>query len=255
MKSLKGLIALIAVFFSIMGVAKDVATAPSYITAAIADAKRPTGDTDQDANRKPEAVLVFAGVKPGDHVMDLLPGGGYYTRLFSKVVGPKGAVYAVTPNELLTKFAKALDGVKAIADSGDYKNVTVLQQPAVPVTAPQPVDVIFTSMNYHDYHNPLLGSPDMAAFNKSVFNALKPGGLFVVLDHAAAAGSGFEATNTIHRIDPAAAKAEILAAGFEFVGESDVLRNPDDDHTLGVFDKSLRGKTDRFIYKFRRPKH
>lgn len=255
MKSLKGLIALLAVFFSIVGVAKDVATSPGYITAAIADSKRPTNDTDQDVNRKPEAVLSFIGIKPKDHVIDLLPGGGYYTRLFSNIVGPKGAVYSVTPNELLTKYPKALDGVKAIADSGDYKNVTVLQQPAVPVTAPQAVDIIFTSMNYHDYHNPLLGSPDMAAFNKSVFNALKPGGVFVVLDHAATAGSGFEATNTLHRIDPAAAKAEILAAGFEFVGESDVLHNADDDHTLGVFDKSLRGKTDRFIYKFRRPKH
>jgi len=255
MKLLKGLIALLAVFFSIVGVAKDAPKTPSYITASIADAKRPTSDTDQDANRKPEPVLMFTGVKPNDHVIDLLPGGGYYTRLFSKAVGEKGAVYSVTPNELLTKFAKALDGVKAIADSGDYKNVTVLQQPAVPVTAPQPVDIIFTSMNYHDYHNPLLGSPDMAAFNKSVFNALKPGGVFIVLDHAAAAGSGFDATNTTHRIDPAAAKAEILTAGFEFVGESDVLRNTDDDHTLGVFDKSLRGKTDRFLFKFRRPKH
>jgi len=255
MKSLKGLIALLAVFFSIMGVAKDVVTTPGYITAAIADSKRPATDTDQDANRKPDSVLSFTGVKPNDQVIDLIPGGGYYTRLFSKVVGPKGAVYAVTPDELLTKFAKALDGVKAIADSGDYTNVVVLHQPAVPLTAPKPVDIVFTSMNYHDYHNPLLGSPDMTAFNKSVLNVLKPGGVFIVLDHAAAAGSGFDATNTTHRIDPAAAKAEILAAGFEFVGESELLRSADDDHTLGVFDKSLRGKTDRFIYKFRRPKH
>ncbi|HEX2586099.1 MAG TPA: hypothetical protein VHL14_13290 [Steroidobacteraceae bacterium] len=254
MKYSTRLLALLLTGLSVAAVAKETPT-PKYITSAIADAKRPAGDTDQDANRKPEAVLTFAEVKPGETVVDLLPGGGYYTRLFSKVVGPKGAVYAITPDELLQKFPKALDGIKSIAGTDDYKNVTALQGPAVPVTPPKKADVIFTSMNYHDYHNPLLGSPDMMAFNKSVLNALKPGGLFVVLDHAAAADSGFAATNTTHRIDPAAAKAEILAAGFEFVGESDVLRNPEDDHTLGVFDKSLRGKTDRFIYKFRKPKH
>lgn len=254
-KYLCALVATIMAVISIASVAKDTATTPGYVTAAITDSKRPSSDTDQDANRKPEAVLMFTGVKPKDRVIDLLPGGGYYTRLFSRAVGPKGVVYSVTPNELLSKFPKALDAAKGIADSGDYKNVVVLQQPASPLTAPQAVDIVFTSMNYHDYHNPLLGSPDMAAFNKSVFNALKPGGVFIVLDHAAAAESGFSATNTLHRIDAAAAKAEILAAGFEFVGESDVLSNPDDDHTLGVFDKALRGKTDRFLFKFRRPKH
>jgi len=254
MKFFKWFIVSLVVCCSIGAIAKEV-SAPQYITTAIADTKRPTTDSEQDVNRKPEAVLAFTEVKPGEVVIDLLPGGGYYTRLFSRVVGPKGTVYAVIPDELLQKYPKALDGIKALVDSGEYKNVTPLQQPAVPVNAPKKVDVIFTSMNYHDYHNPLLGSPDMGAFNKSVFNALKPGGLFVVLDHAAAADSGFAATNTLHRIDPAAAKAEILAAGFEFVGESDVLRSSDDDHTLGVFDKSLRGKTDRFIYKFRKPKH
>jgi predicted methyltransferase len=248
------LLASLLIGFSIATAAKEAPT-PKYITNAIADAKRPTSDTDQDANRKPVAVLTFAEVKPGETVVDLLPGGGYYTRLFSKAVGPKGTVYGVTPDELLQKFPKALDGIKSIAGTDDYKNVTSLQGPAVPVNPPKKADIIFTSMNYHDYHNPLLGSPDMMAFNKSVLNALKPGGLFIVLDHAAAADSGFAATNTTHRIDPAAAKAEILAAGFEFVGESDALRNPEDDHTLSVFDKSLRGKTDRFIYKFRKPKH
>jgi len=254
MKSLRWLMASLVIACTITAIAKENST-PKYITSAIADAKRPAGDTDQDVNRKPEAVLTFAEVKPGEIVVDLLPGGGYYTRLFSKVVGPKGTVYSITPDELLQKFPKALEGVKSIADSADYKNVTSLQQPAVPLNTPKKADVIFTSMNYHDYHNPLLGSPDMMAFNKSVLNDLKPGGLFIVLDHAAAADSGFTATNTLHRIDPAAAKAEILAAGFEFVGESDVLHNPDDNHTLSVFDKSLRGKTDRFLYKFRRPKH
>jgi len=242
-------------FIALPGIAKEPATTPDYIVKAIAESHRPANDTEQDTNRKPEAVLMFTGVKPNDTVIDLLPGGGYYTRLFSKAVGPKGMVYSVTPNELLQKYPKALDGIKGLVDSGEYKNVTSIQQPAVPLTTPKKADVVFTSMNYHDYHNPLLGSPDMAAFNKSVFDALKPGGVFVVLDHAAVANSSFSATDTLHRIDADAAKQEILSAGFEFVGESNVLRNPEDDHTLGVFDKSLRGKTDRFIFKFRKPKH
>jgi predicted methyltransferase len=98
-----------------------------------------------------------------------------------------------------------------------------------------------------------MGSPDMARFDKSVFDMLKPGGIFLVLDHAAANGSGVSRTNDLHRIDPASVKAEVTAAGFEFVGESKVLRNPADDHSLAIFDKSIRGRTDKFIYKFRKP--
>lgn len=235
--------------------AKDAPAVPAYITAAIADAQRPASDTDQDADRKPEAVLVFAGVKPKQKIVDLMPGSGYYTRIFSKIVGPKGKVYALVPDELTQRFPKGLETIKNFAATPDYANVTVIVQPAAIVKLPEHVDMVWTSMNYHDLHNPLLGSPDMAAFNKSVFEALKPGGIFLVLDHAAAAGTGISATNTLHRIDPAAAKAEVLAAGFEFVDESDVLHNPGDDHTLAVFDKSLRGKTDKFIYKFRKPLH
>jgi predicted methyltransferase len=99
-----------------------------------------------------------------------------------------------------------------------------------------------------------MGSPDMAAFDKAVFNDLKPGGVFIVMDHVAPAGSGFTDTDTLHLVDPAAVKAEVLAAGFEFVGESTLLSNPSDDHTKPIYDKSIRGKTDKFIYKFRRPK-
>jgi len=258
MKLRTGLLAFVGLIACTCVIAKEAATTaavPAYVTSAIADTHRPAADTEQDANRNPAAILAFTGVKPNDIVIDLVPGGGYYTRLFSKVVGPKGIVYAVTPNELLQKFPNALDRLKSITESGDYKNVVLLQQSAVPLTAPKKVDLVFTSMNYHDYHNPLLGSPDIMAFNKSVLNTLKPGGLFVVLDHAAAANSGFTTTNTLHRIDAEAAKQEILSAGFEWIGESDVLHNLDDDHTLNVFDKSLRGKTDRFIYKFRKPLH
>ena len=226
---------------------------PAYITAAVADAGRPPEDKAQDANRKPAEVLAFAGIKPGDKVVDLLPGSGYYTRIFSKIVGPKGVVYALQPAEIDKVAPKRLQALKALADTPAYSNVVVLVQPVAAIAIPQHVDMVWTSQNYHDLHNPLLGSPNMANFNKSIFNVLKPGGIFLVLDHAATPGSGVADTNTLHRIDPAVAKTEVTAAGFEFVGDSDILRNPDDNHSLPIFDKSIKGKTDKFIEKFRKP--
>jgi predicted methyltransferase len=120
------------------------------------------------------------------------------------------------------------------------------------VTAPVPLDLVFTGQNYHDLHN--IPSLSVAAFNKSVFDSLKPGGLFVVLDHSAQAGSGAKDTNTLHRIDADTVKTEVTAAGFEFVASSDILANPADPRTANVFDPSIRGKTDQFILKFRKPK-
>ena len=119
---------------------------------------------------------------------------------------------------------------------------------------PKLADVVWTSQNYHDLHDPFMGPADMKAFDTAVFKALKPGGVFIVLDHAAADGSGVSATNTLHRIDPAVVKAEVTAVGFKYVSESTVLRNPADPHTALVFDPSIRGHTDQFIYKFRKLK-
>jgi predicted methyltransferase len=233
--------------------AKAASEVPAYITAAIADAGRPPEDKAQDANRKPAEVLAFAGIKPGDKVVDLMPGSGYYTRIFSKIVGPKGVVYAVQPTEIDKVAPKGLKALRTFAGTPAYANVVVLVQPVAAIAIPQRVDMVWTSQNYHDLHNPMMGSPDMAKIDKSIFNALKPGGIFLVLDHAAAAGSGIADTNTLHRIDPAVAKTEVTAVGFEFVGDSDILRNPDDNHSLAIFDKSIKGKTDKFIDKFRKP--
>jgi len=231
------------------------ASVPAYITTAVFDAGRPADDTAQDINRKPDEVLAFAGVRPGATVVDLMPGSGYYTRILSKIVGPKGKVYALQPVEMDKAAPKGLKSLNSFAGTAAYPNVSLLVQPVAGISVPEPVDLIWTSMNYHDLHDPFLGSPDMAQFNKTIFNALKPGGIFLVLDHVAADGTGFSKTDDLHRVDPAAVKAEVLAAGFQFVGESTVLRNPHDDHSLPVFDKAIRGKTDRFIYKFRRPLH
>jgi predicted methyltransferase len=249
---LRSLVLVAALCSSALVTANDMSAVPNYVTAAIADSNRPAADKDQDANRKPDAILTFAGIAPGEKVVDLMPGGGYYTRLFSKVVGPNGHVLALQPTEM-EKVEPELKDLQGIAASPAYANVSVDVQPITAVTLKEPVDVVWTSMNYHDLHDPFMGSPDVAHFNKSIYAQLKPGGLFVVLDHVATSGSGLANTNDLHRIDPETVKAEVLAAGFEFVGESPVLRNPADDHTLKVFDKSIRGKTDKFIYKFRKP--
>jgi len=227
--------------------------ARAAIIDAIADLARPDADHAQDENRKPLEVLMFAGVKPGDRVADFIPGGGYVTRLFSKIVGPEGHVYAVVPEELFKMREGADAPVQAIAADPTYGNVSVLREPVNQFTAPEKLDMVWTSMNYHDLHDKFLGPADMAVLNKAIFDSLKPGGIYLVLDHAAAAGSGLRDTETLHRIDPEVVKKEVLAAGFVLDAQSDVLKNPDDDHTRKVFDPAIRGKTDKFIFRFRKP--
>jgi predicted methyltransferase len=228
---------------------------PAYISAAVADPGRPAEDVQRDANRKPAETVQFAGIKPGDKVVELVPGRGYFTRILSKVVGPKGHVYALSPPRRPNAAPDSADPVAAttaIAADPAYSNVSVQAGPLVTITVSEPADVVFTAQNYHDVHN--VPNIDINAFNKSVFNALKPGGVYIVLDHAAAPGSGGRDTSTLHRIDPETVKAEALAAGFVFAGQSKVLENPQDAHTVPVFDQSIRGKTDQFILKFRKPK-
>jgi predicted methyltransferase len=225
---------------------------PAYIANAIADPDRPADDKARDSARKPAECIAFAGVRPGDKVADLMPGKGYFTKIFARVVGPKGWVYAFYPSEIDSMYARHKLVVPP-PDNPRYPNVSSLHFPIVSFVAPEKLDVVWTSQNYHDLHDKFFGPVDIAAFNKAVFNALKPGGVFIVLDHVAEAGSGVRDTDTLHRIDPAFVKAEVEAAGFKFAGESDVLRNPADPHTALVFDKSIRGHTDQFVYKFRKP--
>lgn len=210
-------------------------------------------DRADDARRKVALVMTFAQVKPGQKVLELIPGSGYWTRVFSAIVGPQGHVYTVWPDEMSKFSAKSLATWQQLVATPHYANVSLLPQPAAQLSAPVPVDLVFTSQNYHDYHDPFMGPVDMATFDKKVFDALKPGGLFVVIDHVAPAGSGLADTDTLHRIDPAVVKREVEAAGFVFDGESNALRNPADPHDIKVFDKAIRGHTDQFIYRFRKP--
>src|SRR5271167_2981534 len=235
--------------------APSTPSTPSYVTAAVAGSNRPAADAQRDANRKPVDTLVFAGVHPGEQIGELVPGGGYFTRIFSKAVGPTGHIYALVPPRPANAPPDQPDrsaAVRALAADPNYPNISVVELTMGKVTTPVPVDLIFTGQNYHDLHN--IPTLNIAAFNKSVFDALKPGGLFVILDHSAPAGSGATDTNTLHRIDVETVKTEVIAAGFEFVAGSDVLANPADPRTANVFDPSIRGKTDQFILKFRKPK-
>jgi predicted methyltransferase len=225
------------------------------ITAAIADSARPAADTARDSNRKPAETLAFAGIKAGDKVADYAAGGGYFTRLFAAVVGSQGHVYATVPAPLF----KYPNIVKGTADLESYAaahpNVSVaFGSPLDAAKYPERLDAFWISQNYHDLHDSFMGPVDMAAFNRAVYEALKPGGIYIVLDHVAAAGSPPDVTDTLHRIEPGTVRREVEAAGFKFEGQSAVLANPADPHTAGVFDPSVQGKTDQFILKFRRPR-
>jgi predicted methyltransferase len=227
---------------------------PAYVSAALADPAR-GDDRNSDANRKPGEIVAFAGVKPGQKVADLIPGHGYWTEIFSKVVGPRGHVYMVWPAEYAAEDKDDVTVTRALAANPAFKNVSVLDQTAAAFSAPEKLDVVFTSQNYHDYPDKFMGPTDPMILNRAVYKALKPGGVFIVIDHAAQSGSGLRDTDTLHRIDPAIVKAQVTAAGFVYEGESRVLRNPADDHKLLVFKKEIRGHTDQFIFKFRKPLH
>jgi predicted methyltransferase len=233
----------------------QAAAIPANIAAAVADSGRPDADKQRDANRKPAETLAYIGVKPGEKIGELLPGGGYFTRILSKAVGPKGKIFALVPQRPANAPPDMPDmaaRIKVVTDDANYANVSIVQLPLPSLAAPEPVDMVFTALNYHDLHN--VPGLDLAKFNKIVLDSLKPGGLYVVVDHSAEAGSGVRDTSALHRIDMEAVKSEVTAAGFEFLGSSDMLANPADSRTLKVFDPAIRFKTDQFILKFRKPK-
>jgi predicted methyltransferase len=236
----------------IAGTQARAAPLPPSVAAAAADPAR-VSDKAIDARRHGPELMAFAGVKRGDKVLELIPGAGYFTRLFSRVVGPQGHVYAIWPKPYADEASPDVAALQAAAAKTPWGNISVMVQPAAELTAPEPVDVVFTSQNYHDYPDKFMGPIDPMVLNRAVYKALKPGGAYVIVDHAAEPGSGMRDTDTLHRIDEAIVKKQVLAAGFLFAGESRVLRNPTDTHKLLVFKPEIRGKTDQFVLKFRKP--
>jgi predicted methyltransferase len=225
------------------------------IAAAIADPSRPATDTIRDANRKPSETLAFVDVKPGDKIGDYAAGAGYFTRLFGVLAGPTGHVYASVPSALF-KYSNIVKGIAEIQTYVvTHPNITVTFASALDAAKyPEKLDVFWISQNYHDLHDRFMGPVDMQAFNRTVYSALKPGGVYIVLDHTAARGSPADVTDTLHRIEPSTVRREVEAAGFKFENESAVLANAEDPHTAGVFDPSIQGRTDQFILKFRKPR-
>lgn len=225
---------------------------PADIQAALDDPRRAMHRA-ADARRRPGELIAVSGLQPGQRVLDLIPGDGYWTRLFSRLVGREGRVYAVWPKNYADVAQGNVATLRQLAASPDYANVQVDVQPGPVLTAPEPLDMVWTVQNYHDYPDEFMGRIDPAQLNRAVFAMLKPGGTFFIVDHAAEPGAGMRDTERLHRIDPAIVRRQVEAAGFEFVGASDLLRNPADTHQLPVFDPRIRGHTDQFVMRFRKP--
>lgn len=224
----------------------------TILQRALADPAR-KDQSEADARRHPAELLALAELRPGARVLDLVPGSGYWTRIISAAVGPKGRVYGVWPEAYSKMAVSDVQALRALASNPHYANVTVLEQKSVTLSAPERLDVVWTSQNFHDYDNPFMGKPSSAAFARTVYGLLKPGGVFVVIDHQAAPGRGIKDTDTLHRIERDTVVREAVAAGFKLEGESAVLRNAADPLTIKVFDKSIRGRTSQFALKFRKP--
>ena len=228
--------------------AAAAADVPAYVTAAVADATRPADDRTADAIRDPADTLAFAGVKPGMVVGELYPCGGYFSRMLSDVVGPAGKVYGIETS----RWKDCAAATQKVIDEG-HKNFSFTVNAFGEFTLPQKVDLFWITQNYHDLHIKEYGDVDMAAFNKRVFDSLKPGGVYFVVDHQAAAALDDAAIAKVHRIWKAQLIAEAEAAGFKLAGEGTFLNRTSDDHTKSIFDPSVRGHTDQYALKFVKP--
>lgn len=230
----------------VAAIACAAAAAPKMNFAPILAAPdRPDADRARDADRKPAEVIAFAGVRAGDKIAELAPGGGYFTRLLSGAVGPKGVVYAIA--------RQASPALQAIAEK--HTNVKIAVSPPGTIAAPEPVDMVWTTLNYHDFKNVKVGDRDGASYyNEAAFKALKPGGTYFIVDHEAGKGVGATVTSTLHRIEGATVRREVESAGFKLDGESPLLRHAADDHSQRVVETGIRGKTDQFVYRFKKPR-
>ncbi len=205
---------------------------------------------------KQSELIRFAGVKAGSTVIDVYPGDGDWTRLFSAIVGPEGRVYSFVPAEVAHFKNDPVGRMRTLANEPGRDNVEVVSTDLLAMPeAMQPADVLWLHLFYHDLHTELMRAKGATAgdFNRTVYERLKPGGVYVIVDHAAAAGAGTSDAQSMHRIEPASVRKEVEAAGFVLDAESTLLANKDDQHSIKPFDPSIKGKTDRFAYRFVKP--
>jgi predicted methyltransferase len=232
------------------GMGASPAPMPADYAGALSATTRTADDRARDEVRHTSETLAFARVRPGQKVADMIIGGGYFTRVFSAAVGPEGRVTAWQPAEFIAfqaSYGESLTAVDALA------NVDAIRSPMAAPELPAGLDLVFTAQNYHDLHLSMAPADTASRVNAAVFASLKPGGLYVVIDHHAVAGAPMTSADTVHRIDADTVKREVLSAGFVLDGESDLLANPADLRTANVFDGSIRGRTSQFMLRFRKP--
>jgi len=234
----------------------DKAAAPqkgTSIADAVSDPARPAAFTRADAFRKPAQTLQFSGVTSGMTVGEFYPAGGYFTRMLSDVVGPSGHVYAI---ENAGWNDSVQDDRKMLAE-GKWKNVSLDVEPFGTVKFPKPLDLAWVTQNYHDLKIPKYGpggkAVDTVAFDRAVYAALKPGGIFFIIDHQGPPNLSPTDIAKMHRINRDQVVKEVTSVGFKLAGEGNFLRNPADDHSKPIFDPSIRGHTDQYALKFVKP--
>lgn len=244
---MKKLLPLLAAFCAFL--AAGTGAAQPDLRAILADTSRPQEDRDGDAGRHPEEVIRFFGIERGDQVADLLTGGGYWTRLLVPLVGPSGRVYAGNNPFFAEYYQKAFDALLA---EPAFANVVRIDGPVDGIALPADgsLDAVIMVNAYHDLY---LTDEDRGALNRKVFAALKPGGVYGIIDHAAAPGAGATKAKDLHRIEKQTVVGEITAAGFRLAREGDFLANPADDKSAAIFAPAVAGKTDRFVLRFEKP--
>jgi len=218
------------------------------VAAAVADPARSAEARGADTTRKPAETLAFSGIRPGMTVAEFYPGGGYFTRMISHVVGPKGHVYGIEND----RWKQAAEVDKELA--AKLGNVSMDVQPFGTVNFPKPLDLAWVTQNYHDLKIAQYGKVDTLAFDRAVYAALKPGGIYFILDHQGAPGLTDAEIEKLHRINRDVVVKEVTSVGFKLVEEGDFLRRPGDDYTKPIFDAAVRGKTDQYALKFVKPK-
>jgi predicted methyltransferase len=230
---------------ALAGTAAAIAAPTGKLAAILSDTGRPETDRARDADRKPAEMIAFAGVRPGQKVAELAPGGGYFTRILSGAVGPSGKIYAIA--------RQSTPALEAIAK--DHPNVAITVGQPGTIAAPERVDLVWTTNNYHDFKNAKVGDRDASSvINAEAFRALKPGGTYLIADHEAGKGVGASVTSTLHRIESGLVRKEVESAGFRFVAASSLLSHSADDHSQRVQESGIRGKTDQFVLKFQKPR-